>query len=69
MARIGGLGVRAKDGAYLLLDNFRKKIERVGIWRKDASVTRWVRLPTGPDVCDVLEGVGDINISETPEEP
>ncbi len=59
---ISRLGRMAKDGAYLYLDNFIKKVERVGLWRKDAAVGEWRRLPAGAGVAVDLEGVGSIPI-------
>jgi len=57
---IRGIGVRAKDGAYLYVDNFRKKVERVGVWRKDRRAGKWIRQPTPAQLAEALEGVGDI---------
>ncbi len=59
---VGQIGLHAKNGAHLLLDNFRQKIERVGHWRKDASSSRWTRVDTGPQIAPALEGVADIDI-------
>jgi hypothetical protein len=59
LSRLGGV---AKDGAYLYLDNFRKKVEHVGLWRKDAAAGHWTRLPVDGDVAQDLEGVTSIPI-------
>lgn len=59
MANLGGL---AGDGAYLVLNNFRRQIEYAGVWRKDASRDQWTRLPTPAGLPDDLDGIGDINI-------
>ena len=57
LAAMAQLGRRAKDGARLLLNNFRKKIEHVGHWRNDASSRQWIRIPVcgpfAPDLDDV----------------
>jgi hypothetical protein len=60
IAAIAGLGLRAGDGAWLVLDNFRQKIERAGLWRKDAAAATWIRHPTPAGLPDVLEGVEDV---------
>jgi hypothetical protein len=59
---ISQLGQVAKDGAYLFLDNFMRKVEHVGLWRKDASAREWTRLPVGAEVAVDLEGVTSIPI-------
>lgn len=65
LAAIAELGRRAKDGAHLLLNNFRKKIEHVGHWVKDEATREWVRIPVaGPFVPD-LDGVESIPWSTT----
>jgi hypothetical protein len=61
---ISGLGNHVKDGAYLVLNNFRKKIEYIGVWRKDASLNTWIRLPASDGINDDLEGVANIDITE-----
>ena len=62
LAAISRLGTAAKDGAYLYLDNFRKKVEHVGLWRKDAAAGEWTRLPVAGDVAVDLDGVAGIPI-------
>ena len=59
---MGILGSKAKDGAYLYLDNFRKKTEHVGLWRKNESAGRWERQPVEGDHAVDLTGVADIPI-------
>jgi hypothetical protein len=56
------LGRAARDGAYLYLDNFRKKVEHVGLWQKDASAGEWTRLPVAGDIAPDLDGVTSIPI-------
>ncbi len=56
------LGKAAKDGAYLYLDNFRKKVEHIGLWRKDASAREWNGLAVGEDFAMNLKGVTSIPI-------
>ncbi len=56
------LGRAAKDGAYLYLDNFRKKVEHIGLWRKNASAHEWNRLTVGGDFAMDLRGVTSIPI-------
>ena len=62
LAAISRLGAAAKDGTYLYLDSFRKKVEHVGLWRKDAAAGRWARLPVEGDLAADLEGVSSIPI-------
>jgi hypothetical protein len=62
VAAIAELGRRAKDGAHLFLDNFRKKLEHVGHWRKDGSSQEWVRIPVDGAFVPDLHGVGNITI-------
>ena len=64
---ISRLGRVAKDGAYLYLDNFRKRIEYVGLWRKNAAAGEWTRLPMGAGVALDLDGVGSIPIGSEDE--
>jgi len=59
---IAQLGIPVKDGAYLFVDSFIQKLERVGKWRKDASSSRWIRLPTPTEIPEVLNGIADIDI-------
>ena len=56
------MGAVAKDGAYLYLNDFRKKIEHVGVWRKDGPSNKWTRLPVAGKFTADLAGVGDIAI-------
>jgi hypothetical protein len=65
---IARLGRAARDGAYLYLDNFRKKVEHVGLWQKDASASEWTRLPVAEDVAVDLAGVTSIPIESLPVE-
>jgi len=60
---IARLGTHAGDGARLVLDNFRRKIERGGLWRKDAAAGCWRRLHTPAGLPDVLDGIADIPIA------
>ncbi len=62
LAALSRLGRVAKDGTYLYLDNFRKKVEHVGLWRKDAAAGHWARLSVAPDVAMDLEGVTSIPV-------
>jgi len=59
---ISRLGQIAKNGAHLYLNNFRKKIEHVGLWRKDGSARVWVRLDPGTNLAADLDGVDSISI-------
>jgi hypothetical protein len=59
---ISRLGRVAEDGAYLYLHNFMKKVEHTGLWRKDASVGEWIRLPVGTGVAADLGGISRIAI-------
>jgi len=63
---IAALGTRAKDAAYLLLNNFREKVERLGLWRKDTARGQWVRESNPSELPGVLDGVGDIAIRSSP---
>ena len=63
---IAELGTRAKDAAYLLLNNFREKVERLGLWRKDTAGGQWVRESNPSELPGVLDGVGDIAIRSSP---
>ena len=56
------LGSIAKDGACLFLDNFRKRIEHIGLWRKNEAAGRWERLPVEGDHAVDLAGIRDIPI-------
>ena len=57
VAAIASLGRKVKDGAHLVIDNFRKKIEHVGHWRKDESRREWVRIPVHGDFVADLAGI------------
>jgi len=59
------LGEKAKDGAYLYLDDFLKKTEHIGLWRKSEAAGRWERLPVSGNCREDLEGVTDIRIVES----
>jgi hypothetical protein len=61
---IANLGRYAKDGSYLVLNNFRKKMEHVGMWKKELSSNKWIRLSIPDGMKDDLEGIGDIDIVE-----
>ena len=61
VAALGRVGEKAKDGAHLYLNDFRKKVEHVGHWRKDGARGAWVREPVGGVAAD-LAGVRDIAI-------
>lgn len=62
ISAIAKIGRKAKDGAHLFLDNFRKKIEHVGHWRKDESAQKWVRISVEGNVIPDLDGIGNIPI-------
>jgi len=62
LGAISSLGRKAKPSAYLYLNNFRKKIEHIGLWRKDADARAWTRVPVAGDFATDLAGVGDIPI-------
>jgi len=62
IAAIAALGRRARDGTHLFVDNFRKKIEHIGHWRKDESRKEWVRIPVHGDVVPDLAGIENIQI-------
>ena len=66
---MGILGSKAKDGAYLYLDNFRKKTEHVGLWRKNESAGLWERQPVDGDCAVDLAGVEDVPIGPRVDVP
>jgi hypothetical protein len=57
---ISRLGEAAKDGAYLYLDNFRRKVEHIGLWQKNGSAGEWRRLAVGEEFAADLDGVTSI---------
>ena len=65
---MGILGSKARDGAYLYLDNFRKKTEHVGLWRKNEPAGLWERQPVDGDCAVDLSGVEDISIDPCADE-
>jgi len=61
---IARLGTSVKGGAYLLVDSFTRKIERIGKWKKEAASSKWIRLPISAEIPEVLDGISDIEIPE-----
>ena len=60
---VARLGAVVKDGAYLFLDNYRRKMERCGRWRKAAARGQWLRQPIASDMPVVLDGVSGIEMN------
>ena len=57
----------AQEGqASYRLNNFREKVERLGLWRKDTAGGQWVRESNPSGMPGVLDGVGDIAIRSSP---